>query len=224
LLTSGASAFLSFAAFVAPGALWSWLSERRRSVRARSQVLEAAYVTMWSVLFTAPAVAVVGAAIVAADWTAAFDRLVTPSAKNPIRVRDLAAVASAIGATLAVSMALTIIVFRCLADRVYGKQRLLLHSGWTRTFRPSGDMVPLAELHLNDGTTINGIIDTFADEHDFDKREILLQHPIHGTTPTGQPLWPDGAPQRLVLAHHAIAYIGVHFIQQDLAIQRGHIT
>ena len=220
MLVGGASSLLAFAAFIAPGALWTWLSESRRSVRPRSQLLEASYITLWSIVFAAPATLTVWSTIEWLGLSQRYDRWFTSGAKSVGNVGDLLPIALAFVSSLLLSLALATATFSALGSRIFGPTRLLRHSAWTEAFRHDAqNFVGLATLRLSDGSTVRGLVKSFSSEHAFDEREIVLEQPIYCTNALGVNVWngDELTPDRIVIPHSEIGILGVNFITSALA-------
>jgi hypothetical protein len=223
MLVDGVASAVAFVVFLAPGALWGWMAERRRAPMPRSAVLDAGLVALASAAFSTPAMVAVGLLVWGLDrdlsslesWLG-----VSPGPSGELAVGYAALLLLQLSLALLTSW----LVFHKLGHRLVGKLTVEKVSGWTSVFRtakPDEEWSAAADILLEDGSVIRGIVEDYTPDHELADREIVLSEPIlhehDGASLFGQ----RPSPARIVVSGTGIRRIAVHYLKPaDVAALR----
>lgn len=223
MLIDGIPGAIAFVIFLAPGALWAWMAERRQAAVPRSGVVEAGLVALASAAFSTPALVAVGLLV----W--GVDRDLS-SLEAWIGSSSLSGEA-AIGYTtlvlleLVLALLMTWFVFRRYGSRLLGHLELRRVSGWTSVLRdakPDATWAASVDLLLEDGSVLRGIVEEYTPDHELVDREIVLAEPIVHELDGVSMFAKRPPPFRVVVPGTAIRRIAVHYLTpEDLVSLRG---
>lgn len=218
----GLATLVSFLVFVAPGALWLWLADRRRATPKRDGLQASSLVVLASLVFSVPAAAAVLGLLWAADRDLSSLRpwLNSSLPRTP---------ANAVGMLLLlllqtmVSLGLAALAFRLVGSRVLGPGDVRPVSAWTEAFRLAvpAESAAVVSVALEDGSCVRGVVAAFSPDHEMADRELLLRAPIvvdtaPGATPTASPFL---SPVRLVVPSASITSLSVLYVRHaDLPV------
>ncbi len=218
----GLATLVSFLVFVAPGALWLWLADRRRAAPKRDALQASSLVVLASLIFAVPAAAAVLGVLWAADRDLSSLRpwLNSSLPRTP---------ANAVGMLLllllqsTISLGLAALAFRFLGTRVLGGGDVRPVSAWTEAFRLAvpADSAAVVSIALDDGSLVRGVVAAFSPDHEMADRELLLRAPIvvdtaPGATPLAAPFL---SPMRFVVPSASISSLSVLYVRNaDLPV------
>ncbi len=219
MLVGGLSSAVAFVIFLAPGALWAWLTEQRQASVRRSQVVEAGLIALASAAFSTPAIVVLGLL----TWFLDRDLSSVEAWLEGSSISGEAAVGYVALLLLQLVLALltTWWVFRTFGDKLLGDLEVQKVSAWTSVFRSAKTdktWSAAVEVLLDDGSVIRGIVEDYTPDHELADRELILSEPILHEQ-GGVSLFANRpAPARAVVSGTAIRRIAVRYLTpEDLA-------
>lgn len=226
MLVEGTGTLVAFAIFVAPGAFWLWRAENRRAVANRSQLMEAAIVTLASTVFSTPALLATGVSL----WAVDHDLSTLAVWRNPMisPSGDLVLAYAALWLVeLGTAIGLAELVFRRWGERLLGPLQARPVSAWTVAFRsckPDATVETMVEVLLDDDSIVRGIVEDYTPDHQLDDRELVIASPICHERDGKSVFDNRPPPHRLIITAKSIRSLAVRYIQsEDLAALRNGV-
>lgn len=215
----------SFIVFLAPGALWAWLAERRQAVVPRSPVMELGLIGLTSAAFSMPVLVITGllAWLIDRDLSS-LEAWLGPSGPSG---EVVVAYTALLLLQLALALLLAWAVFRTCGHTLLGPLDVRRISGWASVFRydrPDDTWSVAVEVLLNDRSVLRGMVQDYTPDHELIDRELVLAHPITHELDGVSLFGPRPAPHRVVLPASAIQRIAVHYVRpEDLEAFRSSV-
>ena len=212
MLIEGLSTVLAFLVFIAPGALWTWLAERRRETPERDDVMTVAIITLTSVIFSLPASIV--PTVIAFQARLGEPRLIDAFFTGGIgSPGEAARLSMLLALQLAIAGALVFLAFKILGSRIYGDLHVIRKNHWLYQFETLHDAgVPsvLAEVRIDDGVMIRGLVALASEQSKQDERELTLRHPILIEGEDGVSLLDGRKPDTVTIPGGTIKFVALY--------------